>query len=148
MADVAVEQLEGTQLPYIDNLVNLIVIENQSSIADDEVLRVLVPNGVAYRKDPSGKWSKTVKPRPSNIDEWSHYLHDASGNSVAHDDVVAPPRHLQWVGSPRYSRHHDRMASMSALVSTGGRMFLYHGRRESHLDPAAIKMETDRERCF
>jgi outer membrane protein assembly factor BamB len=121
--DVAVDQLDGSQLPYIDNLVNLMVIEDAFDIAQEEVLRVLVPNGVAYQKDRSGKWTKTVKPRPSNIDEWSHYLHDASGNSVAHDDVVAPPRHLQWVGSPRYSRHHDRMASMSALVSTGGRMF-------------------------
>ena len=121
--DVAVDVLDGSQLPYIDNLVNLMVIEDASGIAQEEVLRVLVPNGVAYLKDSTGKWTKTVKPRPSNIDEWSHYLHDASGNSVAHDDVVAPPRHLQWVGSPRYSRHHDRMASMSALVSTGGRMF-------------------------
>lgn len=121
--DVAVDQLDGALLPYIDNLVNLMVIEDQSNISEEEVLRVLVPNGVAYRKDGAEKWVKTVKPRPSNIDEWSHYLHDASGNSVAHDDVVAPPRHLQWVGSPRYSRHHDRMASMSALVSTGGRMF-------------------------
>ena len=121
--DVAVDVLDGSQLPYIDNLVNLMVIDDASGIAQEEVLRVLVPNGVAYLKESNGKWSKTVKPRPSNIDEWSHYLHDASGNSVAHDDVVAPPRHLQWVGSPRYSRHHDRMASMSALVSTGGRMF-------------------------
>ena len=121
--DVAVDVLDGTQLPYIDNLVNLLVIENESNIPADEVLRVLVPNGVAYRKEGGGKWTKTVKPRPTNIDEWSHYLHDASGNSVAHDDVVAPPRHLQWVGSPRYARHHDRMASMSALVSTAGRMF-------------------------
>ncbi len=121
--DVAVDLLEGSQLPYIDNLVNLLVIEDASNISEEEVQRVLVPNGVVYRKDTSGKWTKSVKPRPSNIDEWSHYLHDASGNSVAHDDVVAPPRHLQWVGSPRYSRHHDRMASMSALVSTGGRMF-------------------------
>ena len=88
----------------------------------DEVLRVLVPNGVAMVKD-DGEWKKTVKPRPDNIDEWSHYLHDSTGNSVANDDVVAPPRHLQWVGSPRWSRHHDRMASMSALVSTNGRMF-------------------------
>ncbi|MEY3459815.1 MAG: Serine/threonine-protein kinase AfsK, partial [Planctomycetota bacterium] len=39
------------------------------------------------------------------------------------DDVVGSPRHLQWVGSPRWSRHHDRMASMSALVSTAGRLF-------------------------
>ena len=121
--DVAVDQLIGSQLPYIDNLVNLMVIEDQGDVPQEEVLRVLVPNGVAYLKNANGEWTKTVKPRPSNIDEWSHYLHDASGNSVANDDVVAPPRHLQWVGSPRYSRHHDRMASMSALVSTGGRMF-------------------------
>lgn len=120
--DVAFDQFSGDQLPYVDNLVNLLVSEDLGDISQEEVMRVLVPNGVAMIKT-NGQWEKTVKPRPGNIDEWSHYLHDATGNSVAHDDVVAPPRHLQWVGSPRWSRHHDRMASMSALVSTGGRMF-------------------------
>ena len=121
--DVSIVDFAGGQLPYVDNLVNLFVTEDIGDVAMDEVLRVLVPNGVAMVKDASGNWVKTVKPRPDNIDDWSHYLHDASGNSVAHDDVVGPPRHLQWVGSPRWSRHHDRMASMSALVSTNGRMF-------------------------
>ncbi|MCY3012704.1 MAG: PQQ-binding-like beta-propeller repeat protein [Planctomycetota bacterium] len=121
--NVAIERLEGKQLPYVDNLVNLMVIDDLGDLDWEEVMRVLVPNGVAYLKSSDGTWKKTVKPRPKNIDEWSHYLHDATGNSVAHDEVVAPPRHLQWVGSPRYSRHHDRMASMSALVSTGGKMF-------------------------
>lgn len=121
--DVSVTQFSGAELPYIDNLVNLIVIEDQGDVSKDEILRVLVPNGVALVKNAAGGWSKTVKPRPTNIDEWSHYLHDASGNAVAHDDVVNSPRHLQWVGSPRWSRHHDRMASMSALVSSNGRMF-------------------------
>ncbi len=120
--DVALDAFEGKQLPYVDNLVNLLVSEDLGDVPLDEVLRVLVPNGVAMIRE-DGKWTKTVKPRPEEIDEWSHYLHDATGNSVAHDDVVGPPRHLQWVGSPRWSRHHDRMASMSALVSTGGRMF-------------------------
>ena len=120
--DVAFDRFSGSQLPYVDNLVNLFVSDDLGDVSMDEVLRVLVPNGVAMIKSDEG-WQKTVKPRPENIDEWSHYLHDATGNSVAHDDVVAPPRHLQWVGSPRWSRHHDRMASMSALVSTGGRMF-------------------------
>lgn len=120
--DVSVDHFTGEALPYTDNLVNLFVSEDLGDVAISEVLRVLVPNGVAMiRRGDS--WEKTVKPRPENIDEWSHYLHDATGNSVAHDDVVAPPRHLQWVGSPRWSRHHDRMASMSALVSTAGRMF-------------------------
>lgn len=120
--DVAFERFSGTELPYVDNLANLFVAEELGDVPMQEVLRVLVPNGVAMiRQD--GQWTKTVKPRPDNIDEWSHYLHDATGNSVAHDDVVAPPRHLQWVGSPRWARHHDRMASMSALVSSGGKMF-------------------------
>ena len=121
--EISVVQFSGKQLPYVDNLVNLIVIEELGDVSMDEVQRVLVPNGVALAKGDDGKWAKTVKPRPDNIDEWSHYLHDASGNSVAHDDVVGPPRHLQWVGSPRWARHHDRMASMSALVSTNGRLF-------------------------
>ncbi len=120
--DVSFDRMTGNELPYVDNLVNLLVSEDLGDVPMAEVIRVLVPNGVAMVK-AGGKWTKTVKPRPENIDEWSHYLHDATGNSVAHDDVVAPPRHLQWVGSPRWARHHDRMASMSALVSTGGRMF-------------------------
>jgi outer membrane protein assembly factor BamB len=105
-----------------DNLVNLIVSEDLGKIPPNEVMRVLAPNGVAYIKTGS-KWTKTVKPRPKEIDEWTHYLHDASGNAVAADLVVGPPRRLQWVGSPRWARHHDHMASMSALVSTGGRIF-------------------------
>ena len=121
--DVSVVQFAGKELPYVDNLVNLLVIEEQGDVAMEEILRVLVPNGVVMVKQADGSWFKTVKPRPKNIDDWSHYLHDASGNAVAHDEVVNSPRHLQWVGSPRYSRHHDRMASMSALVSTNGRMF-------------------------
>ncbi len=121
--NVSALQFSGETLPYIDNLVNLIVVENQGSVSDDEILRVLVPNGVVLKRGPDGNWQRTIKPRPENIDEWSHYLHDATGNAVAHDDVVNSPRHLQWVGSPRWSRHHDRMASMSALVSTNGRMF-------------------------
>lgn len=120
--DVSFDVWAGGALPYVDNLVNLLVIQDEE-VANDELLRVLVPNGVALIEQADGSWKKVVKPRPSNIDDWSHYLHDASGNAVADDDVVAQPKHLQWVGSPRWSRHHDRMASMSALVSTNGRMF-------------------------
>ncbi|MHC4804873.1 MAG: outer membrane protein assembly factor BamB family protein, partial [Planctomycetota bacterium] len=119
---VSVDRLSGNRLPYIDNLVNLIVSEDLGKIRRNEVMRVLAPNGTAYIKK-TGKWTKIVKPRPKEIDEWTHYLYDATGNAVAHDSIVGPPRHQQWVGSPRWSRHHDRMASMGALVSTNGRIF-------------------------
>jgi hypothetical protein len=93
--DVAFDRLDGDQLPYIDNLVNLLVVENPSNISTEEMMRVLVPNGVVYQKKSDGTWTKSVKPRPSTIDEWSHYLHDPTGNAVAHDQEVAPPRHLE-----------------------------------------------------
>jgi len=119
---VSADLWSGNRLPYIDNMVNLVVAENLGDLAIDEVVRVLVPEGVAYIKD-GDKWTKTFKTRPKEIDEWTHYLHDASNNPVAHDLTVGPPRRYQWLGSPRWARHHDHMASMSALVSTGGRLF-------------------------
>ena len=119
---VSIEQLAGTRLPYVDNLVTLVVAESLGSVPMAEVLRVLAPNGVACVRE-GRSWKKTVKPRPAEIDEWTHYLHDASNNAVAHDTVVGPPRQLQWVGSPKWARHHDHMASMSALVSANGRLF-------------------------
>ena len=119
---VTASRLLGSQLPLVDGLVNLLVVSDRQGITTEEMLRVLAPNGVlAVASNDS--WTKTVKPRPDDIDDWTHYLHDATGNAVAHDDQVGPPRHLQWLGSPRWSRHHDRMASMSALVSGNGRLF-------------------------
>ena len=119
---VSVELFEGNRLPYADNLVNLVVAENPGRVSMDEIMRVLCPNGVAYLKEES-KWVKRVKPWPKELDEWTHYLHDASGNAVAHDLVVGPPRHLQWVAKPLYCRSHEIDSSISALVSAKGRIF-------------------------
>jgi len=106
------------RLPYADNLVNLVVAENLSTVPMAEVMRVLCPGGVAY---VGGQ--KTVKPRPSRIDDWTHTLYDATNNAVAADTVVAPPHHVQWVAGPRNARHHERLASVTAVVSAGGRLF-------------------------
>ncbi len=136
--EVSVDLLDDTgRLPYVDNLINLIVAESDPGISDEEILRVLAPRGVAYIKDGK-KWTTTAKPVPDNIDEWTHYLHSASGNAVAKDDAVGPPRHLQWLGSPRWSRHHDRVSSINAVVTAGGRMFYIddEGSRTSILLPS------------
>jgi len=123
--EVSVDRFDGKRLPYIDNLVNLIVIRDAGhGIRDEEVKRVLAPDGVAIFLQPSDFSLQTLrKPRPEEIDEWTHFLHGPDNNAVAHDDVVGPPRRMQWVGGPRYSRHHDRMSSVSAVVSSGGRVF-------------------------
>jgi len=119
---VSIGRLEGARLPYVDNLVNLLVVEAGERPAREEVLRVLSPQGVAYIRN-GRRSEKIVKPRPREMDEWTHYMYDSTGNAVSHDTLVAPPEHLQWVGGPRWGRHHDHMASTSAMVSAGNRVF-------------------------
>jgi outer membrane protein assembly factor BamB len=139
---VSVDMLEGNKLPYIDNLVNLVVAEDLGDIPMIEVMRVLAPKGVAYFKQ-AGKWQKTIKPRPDDIDEWTHYLHDASGNAVAHDSVVGPPRRMQWTGGPMWARSHEHSASLNALVSANGRIFyiMDEGPRDSIQLPSKVFLE-------
>jgi len=119
---VSVDRFDGKRLPYIDNLVNLVVAEDLGSVPMAEAMRVLAPGGTLYTKQ-NGLWRKTVKPRPTNIDEWTHYFHDASNNAVAHDTVVGPPRHIQWTAEPQHTRSHEHIPSIYALVSAGGRIF-------------------------
>ncbi len=119
---VSFDRHSGGRLPYVDNLVNLVVAEQPGSVPGEEILRVLAPGGVAYVKQ-DGRWTKTVKPWPEEIDQWTHFLHDADNNAVAQDDVVGPPRHMQWKAEPLWTRNHHTLASISAVVSAGGRVF-------------------------
>ena len=119
---VAVDTFDGRHLPYADNLVNLIVAEQLGDVSSKEALRVLAPQGVLCEKK-NGKWTATVKPRPNNIDEWTHYAHDASGNPVAQDDVVSPPGRLQWISGPKFMRSHEHVPGIYSVVSSGGRIF-------------------------
>lgn len=115
---VFAEVLSGNRLPYADNLVNTIIVNDGHQISQDELLRVLVPNGVAH---VGGQ--KIVKPWPKDIDEWTHYLHGADGNPVANDRVVGPPRHYQWIEGPMWLRDHETDSSVSTLVTAQGRLF-------------------------
>jgi len=119
---VSVDGLQGNRLPYIDNLVNLVVSENPGAVSESEVMRVLCPDGAAYIRQGS-KWKKLIKQRPEDIDEWTHYLHDASNNAVAKDTQVSSPRRLKWVCGPLWSRSHEFSSSLCAMVSSKERIF-------------------------
>lgn len=119
---VSVEPFSGTRLPYVDNLIRLVVTEDLGDVPMAEVMRVVAPLGVAYVKR-GGTWTKTVKPWPEAMDEWQQHFHDADNNAVAHDRLVGPPRHVQWIADPEWMRSHMSMPSISSLVSSKGRLF-------------------------
>lgn len=119
---VSADQFNGSKLPYADNLVTLLVADKLGKLEMAEVMRVLQPGGVACIKQ-EGQYVTKTKPRPENIDSWTHYLHDASGNAVAADDRVSPPKHIHWVAAPYWSRSHEFNPSINAAVCDGRRMF-------------------------
>jgi hypothetical protein len=109
----------------VDNFVNLLVISDPTRVTRDELLRVLVPDGVAICVDPKSHLSDLTlrKPRPDDIDDWTHFLHGPDNNAVARDSRVDIPRSIQWVSEPRWGRSHEELASLSAAVTARGRLF-------------------------
>jgi hypothetical protein len=66
----------------------------------DQLLRVLAPQGVAYLKQ-GGVWKKTVKLRPKEMDEWTHFDYGPEGNGVSHDKLVRQPNFGDFAFSPQ-----------------------------------------------
>jgi len=130
---VSVRHWDRNTLPYGDNIVDLIVVSGVGGqVSGEEIRRVLSPRGVALanpksqipnlKSDIVGNWRAYTKPVPNDIDDWTHYLHDAGNNAVAEDDRVGPPRHLQWKSGPMWSRSHEFASSVHAMVSANGRL--------------------------
>ncbi len=132
---VSVASFDGEHLPYVNELVNLLLVSKAGRLTAKEVRRVLVPGGAALVKDgqnvpglqtaaqgPTG-WRIYRKPRPEAIDDWTHYLHDPKGTSVSEDLLAGHPRGMRWTGGPYWARSHEHTASMNAMVSAAGRVF-------------------------
>ncbi len=68
-------------------------------------------------------WTRFTKSWPSEIDDWTHFLHGPDNNAVARDSRVAIPRSIQWVSEPRWARTHEGLASLSAAVCAKGRIY-------------------------
>ncbi|MCY3019103.1 MAG: PQQ-binding-like beta-propeller repeat protein [Planctomycetota bacterium] len=119
---VTAREFDGKTIPFTDSTVNLLVVDDSSSVSREEMLRVLCPKGTLCTTD-NGRWKIEAKPWPADLDEWTHYQHDPQGTMVSKDRVVGPPRQIQWMGDPKWLRNHDFMSSMHAMVSSGGRIF-------------------------
>ena len=102
LASVSVVGTAAT-LPYYDRLVNLLAADldalGDRAPSAAEIDRVLGYEGAAYLKK-DGKWAKTVKPTPKEVDSWGHYAYDASQNPVSKDLVVGPPNTVRWIDGP------------------------------------------------
>lgn len=129
-------------LPYADNLVNLLVADIDALAdrgvkppAEREMVRVLAPGGVAYRKQ-AGRWTKTVKPRPAEMGDWTHPFSGPDESRTSRDGLVGVPAGVQWLAGPIYAVA-GRKSSTESMVSAGGRVFILTQNERSNLDAEA-----------
>ncbi len=140
---VAVDVFDGKNLPYVDNLVNLLVaLDPTCAVSENEMDRTLAPRGVGIisrdgneelisgirhpKSDVETDLVKFAKPVPADIDDWTHFLHGPDNNAVAEDTAVGPPRHLQWRSKPMWGRDHHAekgtYPTVRTVLSSKGRL--------------------------
>ncbi len=134
---VSAEQIpEAGKLPYAENLVNAIIIQD-FTVSAVELRRALTPLGVVLVMNPEllkrqqlaaagfevvantesdGRAAITVrKPWPKGMGTWSHPRHGADGNAVSDDTLVGPPRRVRWMAAATHE--------VEGMVTAGGRNF-------------------------
>ncbi|MHC4251290.1 MAG: outer membrane protein assembly factor BamB family protein [Planctomycetota bacterium] len=117
-----VEQWSGRQLPYADNLANVVVVEGRGGLSERELLRVVAPGGALLTKR-GRSWSRRVKPVPEGFDGWPHWHYGADGNFVSHDTEVSVPTGLRWVAGPPQDKEGERWYYDHLCLSAAGRNF-------------------------
>lgn len=131
---VSAVTFDGTHLPYVDNLVNLIVIRDaRHEIRDEELNRVLAPRGRIIAPEGTciphpvsrigNGFVMFTKPVPADIDDWPMHMYEPGNNAVSRDRSVGPPKRLQWRSGPTWTRSHEFASSLNAMVSMKGKLF-------------------------
>jgi len=123
---VSFNHYNGTELPYIDNLVNLLLCPRTTKVSHQELLRVVAPGGAIMLKNSTG-WEKIVKPRPKGMDEWNQHLYNAD-NTGASFDITGPPQRMRWHNTPDFGRSKSIMPSVTSMVSANGVLFTIEDR--------------------
>jgi hypothetical protein len=135
------EKVDMPPLPFVPHLANLVVIDDfapltKAGLKMDEVLRVVAPGGaVCTRK--GGKWTQAVKPRPAEMDDWTHPGGDAGNSRVSNDKLARFPAGLRWLdGIPM---NFNLYAANRAWILAGGRCFTLGTTEYENLGPAAFR---------
>lgn len=114
---VTAETWSESRLPFMDNLVSVLLVLDARGVPREEMLRVLRPGGELIARTGEA-WERTVKPRPATHDEWSQWRHGPDRNAVSRDAAVDVPQRVQWLFSPTV------VLEAADMVTAEGRAFI------------------------
>jgi outer membrane protein assembly factor BamB len=119
----SVEKASLAPLPYMSNLANLVVIDDWASVSargltQPEAMRILAPGGALLVLEGS-QWSKTVKPRPAEMDDWRQPMYDVGLTRTSKDKTFSFPIGLRWTdGVPNNIRAFTDCCGVIVVNST------------------------------
>jgi outer membrane protein assembly factor BamB len=127
---IFVEQGDYQKIHLADNLVDiLVVIDKELSFSQEEMLRVVRPQGIVLIGN-----RKFKKDFPEGIDDWSHPYHGPDNNPQSEDQLAQAPYLTQFLAEPHYA------PLTQVAVASAGRVFkafgnlAFHQREEAYLN--------------
>lgn len=129
---VTAELLPLTFLPYRDNMVNEIIVDDLKKatgvgLTTNELMRVLAPGGKLCSR-PGATWQVVTKVRPAGMDEWTHPYHGPDGGWISYDKLVKFPVGLRWEDGLPFNisidmHHGGQWTTTRGMALSGGRCF-------------------------
>lgn len=116
---VSVDRHRGADLPYADDLVSLLLLLDEAPGSPEERRRIVRPGGEILARRGAA-WTREVKPRPADLDDWTHWRHGPDRNPVSKDLRVDVPRRIQWLSSNLKEGKDMVTAGGVAYYSLGG----------------------------
>lgn len=113
---VFADQGHGRRIQLADNMAGAILVSPASRVEEQELLRVLHPEGKAWLTD-----KVITKPFPEGIDTWSHPRHGPDNNPAWCDQVARAPYLTQFTAKPMFS------TQPTLTVAAAGRVFKTFG---------------------
>lgn len=142
LGPVMVEKWTEPRLPFVENLVNALVVTGDGAkwrtVPEEELLRVVAPGGALVRQK-SGAWQKSVKKRPEGMDVWQHPAHGPDGNRYSADTVASYPVGVRWMGGMPMNFTH--WAAVRGWVVSGTRVYAVSSTEWENLDRMQTPLE-------
>ncbi|MDD7987278.1 PQQ-binding-like beta-propeller repeat protein [Lentisphaera marina] len=119
---LSVRSYNGYNLPVLNNLINKVICADSATVPKEEIMRIVAPRGKVYF-NKNGQWAAETKAVPTNIDDWPMAFYGADNNAVSFDEMVGPPKHIQWRSGPSWTRSHEMISSLTSMVSNNGVLY-------------------------
>jgi len=126
---IYVEKNSAGKINLADNIADVVLALGAEKYNEQEVLRVLRPNGKAVLGQ-----KELVKSIPEGIDDWTHPYHSPDNNTQSKDRVIKAPYLTQFLAEPHYGPVTQVTVASNGIVFKGFGNVAFHEREEEFLN--------------